>query len=293
MTLTPANMVQASQDALQVTQDLPQAIKLMQEMGDNIQQVTKLVDSMLARVKRGEISTAKVGVVAKGLSFLEVKYHTLLGYLINLTYVVLRKCSGRSIEDDPAIERLVELRTVLEKIRPIDRRLKYQIDKLLDEVSSEEEEEDEEEGGKKSKKNGDETPMSRQEKMMERARRRALNSSLVRELREEYMDVPTEMGANLDGITAGPGPLTLSRQQRERQEYEEMYFTRLPESKEQKRRSRKLPTIGSLGDELTNFGDSMDVLEGRGAGTSGKRKHSQSKSKKGKGKKVSKKRKFH
>lgn len=105
--------------------DLPQAFRLLGEMNANVAQVNQLVDNMLARVKNGEISTDK------GLSFLEMKYHMLLSYLINLTYVVLRKCSGERIEGDPSIDRLVEIRTVLEKIRPIDHKLKYQIDKLV------------------------------------------------------------------------------------------------------------------------------------------------------------------
>lgn len=87
--------------------------------------MNQLVDNMLVRVKNGEISTDK------GLSFLEMKYHMLLSYLINLTYIVLRKCSGERIEDDPSIYRLIEIRTVLERIRPIDHKLKYQIDKLV------------------------------------------------------------------------------------------------------------------------------------------------------------------
>lgn len=45
--------------------------------------------------------------------------------------MVLRKCSGETIEGDPSIERLIEIRTVLEKIRPIDYKLRYQIDKLV------------------------------------------------------------------------------------------------------------------------------------------------------------------
>lgn len=45
--------------------------------------------------------------VLQGLSFLEMKYHMLLSYLINLTYVVLRKCSGKMIEGDPAIGMLL------------------------------------------------------------------------------------------------------------------------------------------------------------------------------------------
>lgn len=105
--------------------DLPQAFRLLGEMNANVVQVNQLVDKMLERVKKGEISTDK------GLSFLEMKYHMLLSYLINLTYIVLRKCSGERIEGDPSIDRLIEIRTVLEKIRPIDNKLKYQIDKLV------------------------------------------------------------------------------------------------------------------------------------------------------------------
>lgn len=39
--------------------------------------------------------------------------------------------AGKQIENDPAIDRLIEIRTVLEKIRPIDYKLRYQIDKLV------------------------------------------------------------------------------------------------------------------------------------------------------------------
>ena len=51
----------------------------------------------------------------------------MVDYLSNLTYVMLRKSFGKSIEDDPSIERLVENRTVLEKMRPIEKKLKYQV----------------------------------------------------------------------------------------------------------------------------------------------------------------------
>lgn len=61
-------------------------------MNSNVKQVSDVVGSMLERVKAGELSTEF------GLSFLEVKYHMLLNYLINLTYVVLRKCSGMSYD---------------------------------------------------------------------------------------------------------------------------------------------------------------------------------------------------
>ncbi|PSN36235.1 hypothetical protein C0J52_25372 [Blattella germanica] len=116
-------MVQAVDEI--ISRDLPQAIQLLREMNENVLQVIQLVDNMLERVRKGEVSTDK------GLSFLEMKYHMLLSYLINLMYIVLRKCSGEAIERDPAIDRLVELRTILEKSRPIENKLKYQIDKLV------------------------------------------------------------------------------------------------------------------------------------------------------------------
>lgn len=75
-------------DDYEIEEDLPNAMKLLGEMNNNVKQVSDLVESMLQRVKSGELTTEY------GLSFLEVRYHMLLTYLINLTYVVLRKCAG-------------------------------------------------------------------------------------------------------------------------------------------------------------------------------------------------------
>lgn len=75
-------------DEYDIQQDLPYALRLMDEMVNNVKQVSDVVGNMLQRVKTGELTTEY------GLSFLEVKYHMLLDYLINLTYIVLRKSSG-------------------------------------------------------------------------------------------------------------------------------------------------------------------------------------------------------
>lgn len=47
-----------------------------------------------------------------------------------ISFVILHRI-GKTIERDPSIDRLIEIRTVLEKIRPIDYKLRYQIDKLV------------------------------------------------------------------------------------------------------------------------------------------------------------------
>lgn len=275
-----------------VQKDLPKAIQLIKEMNENAVQVAHLVDDMLDRVKRGELSTAK------GLSFLEVKYHMLLSYLINLTYVVLRKCTGEPIEADPAIDRLVELRTVLEKIRPIDTKLKYQVDKLVkaavtgataqndptnykpnpdnmisqfDDSDASEDDSIEEKKKETDKKSvyvppklaavpydpeGIEDDNRRQS---ETSRKRSLSSALLQELKEEYLDAPVEVGH-------GSGKDTqTARHNIARKEYEETYFTRLPVTKSERHQQRRTTTVGTLGEELTRFeGTSSRSFTGSG-----------------------------
>lgn len=77
------------------------------------------------RYHDGEIKTSK------GVSFLEVKYQLMLQYITQLAYIVHMKLSGRSIHQHPVIESLVELRVILDKMKPVEAKLKYQIDKLV------------------------------------------------------------------------------------------------------------------------------------------------------------------
>ncbi|KPI93723.1 Neuroguidin-A [Papilio xuthus] len=261
--------------------DLPQAVRLFKEMNTNVQQVSQLIDNMLVRVRNGELSTDK------GLSFLEMKFQMLLSYLINLTYIVLRKCSGERIESDPSIDRLVEIRTVLEKIRPIDSKLKYQIDKLVktavvglvteddpqsyhpnpdnlvskidDNDNSSDETDDEESRKDKSSKSNIYVPpklaavhfdestskVESEKKNKERSKKQFLNSSVMRELREEYSEAPMEV------TTGNHVKHSISKYEQEKTEYEENYLTRLPVTKAEKNRRKKLTTVGVLADEIT------------------------------------------
>lgn len=66
-----------------------------------------------------------------GLSFLDMKNDTLLSYMIDLCNIVLKKIRGESIEGHPSVERCIEYRVILEKIKAIDLRLAYQLNKLI------------------------------------------------------------------------------------------------------------------------------------------------------------------
>ena len=78
-----------------------------------------------------------------GISLLDVKNDLLLSYLQNLVFLILLKIRDSSQADkkedeeeptisDEVVQKLVELRVYLEKgVRPLENRLKYQIDKVV------------------------------------------------------------------------------------------------------------------------------------------------------------------
>lgn len=75
-----------------------------------------------------------------GLSLLTVKVDALLSYIHHVALLGAHRLSGRSLEDSTGenyVKALVKLRLCLEKMRPMEARLKYQMEKLLQSVVAE------------------------------------------------------------------------------------------------------------------------------------------------------------
>jgi U3 small nucleolar ribonucleoprotein protein LCP5 len=69
-----------------------------------------------------------------GLDFLDTKNSLLLSYLIDLTLYLRDRLSNKSASSDDASKnrhRLTEMKTALDKLRGLDKKLRYQIDKLI------------------------------------------------------------------------------------------------------------------------------------------------------------------
>lgn len=71
------------------------------------------------------------GDLKDGLSYLDMKNDTLLSYMIDLCNIVLLKVRGESISGHSSVERCVAYRVILEKIKAIDVRLAYQLNKVI------------------------------------------------------------------------------------------------------------------------------------------------------------------
>ncbi|XP_064359369.1 neuroguidin isoform X4 [Dromaius novaehollandiae] len=266
--------------------EVAEALTLLAALRDQVAAVTAHARTLLRRVREGQFRTEQ------GPSLLELRPQLLLLYLQDLALLAGAKVGGASLGAEPALPRLLETRVVLEKMRPVEQRLKYQVEKLLRAAAAgalgdndplrfrpapgnmttrEEEEEEEEEGAAKAPGLGGgrryvpprlvpvqyaEAPPERaaRERERERRLRRALSSSVLRELRQELSEAPEELPAG--GGAAQPHG---GRLQRERTRLEEAMLVRLSEGRRGRRRRGGAAGAESL-EAVARFGAAGALL---------------------------------
>ncbi|KAI9327572.1 hypothetical protein DFJ73DRAFT_863277 [Zopfochytrium polystomum] len=122
----PLVVVDISEEVRQrVEADIPAFLQQVQSITERIAGLRSKVKEIAEKVSSKEIETSK------GVSLLELKVHSLLSYLTHVCMCILLKLNGAPLENHSAVDGLVELRVVIEKIKPLEQKLKYQIDKLV------------------------------------------------------------------------------------------------------------------------------------------------------------------
>jgi len=94
------------------------------------------LDSMIQKVEASllpaiqeHVTSSEFSAEKHDLDYLHTKNTLLLSYLIDFTLMLRNRWTDT--DDQANIDRLVEMRTILDKIRNLDKKLRYQIDKLL------------------------------------------------------------------------------------------------------------------------------------------------------------------
>ncbi|MCO5562140.1 hypothetical protein L7F22_015766 [Adiantum nelumboides] len=108
-----------------VMSDAPELVGLLTELRESSNELNNKIEPLLLKLK--DCNNRNKG----GLQFLETKRILLLSYIQSILFYLLMKAEGRSVRDHPVIARLVEIRTVLQKMQPLERKLQSQIDELL------------------------------------------------------------------------------------------------------------------------------------------------------------------
>ncbi|KAK2195782.1 Sas10-Utp3-C1D [Babesia duncani] len=108
----------------------PEFVALIQELKETSNVASKQILSLLNHPDMFKLCNKD------GIDYLDIRNELMLLYVTYLCYYLLLKCHGVSIIDHLVIQRLLEIRMMLEKAKPIESRLQYQINKLVNDVGS-------------------------------------------------------------------------------------------------------------------------------------------------------------
>lgn len=223
---------------------------------------------------------------SEGLSFLQTKYQLLTAYCTNVAFYMRLKYAGQPVESHPVLTKLVRFRLLLEKLRPLEQKLRYQVDRLLKAANGQIDASDE---GSRFKPNPDallpagadgdesdeeaadgvyrapklvpvhfpEADDAAAKKAKHEAYLRKVNSSsrLIQDIRAEFDDAPEEEALDVVHGRRHAGKDDTA----ERERYEEENYMRFTLDKKAK---RKLEQRNKVIDELDDLNDFIGELGG-------------------------------
>lgn len=237
---------------------------------------TQLVP-LLQRAKESKLPTSS------GLSFLQLKYHLMLAYCSSVVYYLTLKGRLGVVEGHPVIMRMLRYRLMIEKIRPLEIKMRFQIEKLLQPEGNEssfrpnpedmEVDDDANDDSDAERADGkyrapklapvhyfeDDKESAKTLRDEERRSRVASKSRLLAELRGELDDAPEE--ESIDPVRMASHAST-DRRALEQEAYEEENFTRFQVSKKEKRRQEQsAKPLDELDDLDEFFGELEEINE--------------------------------
>ncbi|XP_008460015.1 protein THALLO isoform X2 [Cucumis melo] len=103
----------------------PELIGLLSELNEAVDQLENKVNPILNKVQNGQIA------VGGGLQYLELKQGILLSYCQAITFYLLLKSEGQAVRDHPVIARLVEIKSLLDKVKQLDENLPSDLEDII------------------------------------------------------------------------------------------------------------------------------------------------------------------
>ncbi|KAI7731758.1 hypothetical protein M8C21_025841 [Ambrosia artemisiifolia] len=267
-----------------IEREAPQLVTVLKDIKGGLDDLRAKVQVLTSKVKSGVYPTSD------GISYLEAKHLLLLNYCQSLVYYLLRKAKGLPIQGHPLVHSLLETRLFLEKIRPIDKKLQYQVQKLTrltgnleDGVGSDDKKPREQDDALKLRPNPDmlidkvalddndgkyrppkiapasmdESKTSKQERNVSRkekqAFRQAMQSEYTRDLMNDLEGRPEEVREVIG--TEDRDVIRYRAKMEERARREEELFTRAPLTKMEK---KKLKHISKARNGLLSLADDFN-----------------------------------
>eukprot|EP01038_Epipyxis_sp_PR26KG_P005893 gene5893-8131_t len=122
-------------DKLNKTQRMKILTAQSPELLDIVKELTIHIDDLKGRIEPIKDNILKikqlVEVDDEVIEYLEAKQQILMCYCLNVVFYLYMKCLGQSVRSHPVMKQLLKLRYLMEKMRPLDGKLKHQIDRMV------------------------------------------------------------------------------------------------------------------------------------------------------------------
>eukprot|EP01060_Flectonema_neradi_P033581 TRINITY_DN5678_c0_g1_i1.p1 TRINITY_DN5678_c0_g1~~TRINITY_DN5678_c0_g1_i1.p1 ORF type:complete len:551 (+),score=172.20 TRINITY_DN5678_c0_g1_i1:44-1696(+) len=115
-----------------IKQEFPEVASMIADFKDKLDHVKSVLSPVIDKVHNNQLPTND------GVGFLELKLHLFITYLMNLSFYLLLKAEGKPVKDNPVVKKLIELRAYIDKLKPIEKKLQYQISRLLSKAALQE-----------------------------------------------------------------------------------------------------------------------------------------------------------
>ena len=101
----------------------------------DVARIAAILREKVQGVRRQALGGGSVESTDPGLAYLQTKLEILLSYSIDVCYYLLIKAEGGRVANQPVVDELLLLQGVMERMRPLDAKLKTSVDRLIELVS--------------------------------------------------------------------------------------------------------------------------------------------------------------
>nr|CAB3267579.1 something about silencing protein 10 [Phallusia mammillata] len=105
-------------------QEAPELRDIIIDFKEKSSELTTHLQPLLDLVKQNQIS-------GKGADYVKARYRLALMYLMNISFYMALKSKRLSVHNHPIIRRLVEYRTLINRLQPLDEKLSTEVEELL------------------------------------------------------------------------------------------------------------------------------------------------------------------